>query len=102
VDDTLLGNPGLPYFTDPARLQATRIFDNMAAVCRAAGTTIDSVCQIREFYEDLRSFAAVRDEWTKHFPGAPPASTSVEVGAFLIAPGARILLDATAYVPPAG
>ncbi len=99
VDEKLLGNPELPYFTDAARLQTSRIFDNMSAICQAAGTTLENVCQIREFYEDIGSFAAARAEWASRFPTAAPASTSVEVGAPLIAPGARILLDATGYVP---
>jgi enamine deaminase RidA (YjgF/YER057c/UK114 family) len=99
IEPELLGNPEFPYFTDSTQLQADRIFDNMAALCEAAGTTLDEVCQIREFYEDLGSFRAVRDEWSTRFGNGAPASTTVEVGAPLIVPGCRLLLDATAYVP---
>ena len=98
IDEELLGNPELPYFSDPTRLQAGRILESMSALCEAAGTTLDNVCQVKEFYEDIGSFMAVRDEWSARFEGAPPASTSVEVGGPLIAPGCRLPLDAIGYV----
>ena len=95
----LLPNPELPFFADAARLQAGRMFDSMAAISEAAGTTLESLCQVKEFYEDLGSFAAVRDEWRARFGDSPPASTSVEVGAPLIAPGCQLLFDAIGHVP---
>jgi enamine deaminase RidA (YjgF/YER057c/UK114 family) len=98
LDDELLGNPELPYFSDPAGLQAARILDSMSALCEAAGTTLENLCQVKEFYEDLGSFRAVREEWGARFGDDAPASTSVEVGAPLIAPGCRLLLDAIGYV----
>jgi enamine deaminase RidA (YjgF/YER057c/UK114 family) len=95
----LLPDPELPFFADAARVQASRMFDSMAAVCEAAGTTLESLCQVKEFYEDLGSFAAVRDEWRTRFGDAPPASTSVELGAPLISPGCQLLMEAIAHVP---
>ncbi len=100
VPDDLLANPELPFCSSPARAQARSMFDSMSALCEVAGTTLDNLCQVKEFYENLEAFAAVRDEWAKRFTGAAPASTSVEVGGPLIAPGAQLLLDVIGYVPP--
>ena len=95
----LLGNPELPFFFDPAALQAGRILDNIGAICEAAGTTIQNVCQLKEFHRDLGSFAAAREEWRSHFGDAAPASTTVELGADLIVPGCALLMEAIAYAP---
>ncbi len=98
LEDELLGNPELPYFSDAAALQAARMLDNMSALCEAAGTTLENLCQVKEFHQDLGSFMVVRDIWGSRFGDAPPASTSVEVGAPLIAPGCALLLDAIGYI----
>jgi enamine deaminase RidA (YjgF/YER057c/UK114 family) len=94
-----LRNPELPFSADATRAQASRIFDNMTAICEAAGTTLQNVCQVREFYEDIGAFTGVREEWRTRFGDEPPASTSVEVGAPLIATGGELLIDATGHVP---
>jgi enamine deaminase RidA (YjgF/YER057c/UK114 family) len=102
VAEELLGHPELPFSQDVTRVQASRMLDGMEALCEAAGTSLENLCQVKEFYEDLGAFAAVREEWRARFGDAPPASTSVEVGAPLIAPGARLLMDAIGHVPSAG
>jgi enamine deaminase RidA (YjgF/YER057c/UK114 family) len=102
IAPAVLRNPELPFSADATRLQASRIFDNMTAICEAAGTTLQNLCQVREFYEDVGSFAGVREEWRTRFGDAPPASTSVEVGAPLIATGSELLVDAIGHVPAAG
>ena len=92
-------DPEVPYSREPARLQARKLFKNLAAICQAAGTTLDNLCQVKEFYQDLRSFAGVRDEWRHQFASEVPASTSVEVGGPLITPGCELLLEVCAFVP---
>ena len=99
VAPELLPHPELPFSVDGARVQAHAIFDSLSVLCEAAGTTIESLCQVKEFYEDLRAFPAVRQEWAERFGDSPPASTSVEVGAPLIAPDAALLMDAIGYAP---
>ena len=98
IDDGLLGNPELPYFSDPARLQAARLMDNMSAICEAAGTSVENLCQVKEFHVDLSSFMSVREEWASRFGDVPPATTSVEIGGPLIAPGCALQLDAIGYI----
>jgi enamine deaminase RidA (YjgF/YER057c/UK114 family) len=99
LEPALLDDVELPYFKNTAQTQIKAIFDSMESLAEAAGTSIDNLCQVREFFQDLRSFAPVRQEWKERFSTAPPASTSVEVGASLLVPGCELLLDATAYIP---
>jgi enamine deaminase RidA (YjgF/YER057c/UK114 family) len=94
-------DPEFPFFAQPAKLQMRYLLENMAAICKAGGTDLGNLCQVKEFHQDLSDFAAVRDEVRSNFPDTPPAFTSVEVGAPLIVPGCRLLLDAIGYVPPA-
>lgn len=101
LDESLLPHPELPFSVDSARLQVGRMFDSIASLCEAAGTNLRSLCQVKEFYQDLRAFSAVRAEWADRFGDEPPASTSVEVGGPLIAPGCGLLMDAIAYAPSA-
>ena len=103
VADELLGHPELPFCAghDPPSGEPD-VRQHGARSAEAAGTSLENLCQVKEFYEDLSSFAAVREEWRARFGDAPPASTSVEVGAPLIAPGARLLMDAIGHVPAAG
>jgi enamine deaminase RidA (YjgF/YER057c/UK114 family) len=102
VPGELIPNPDLPFFADAGQLQASRMFDSMAALCEAAGSRLENLCQVKEFYEDLSSFGAVRSEWKERFGDAPPASTSVELGAPLIAPDSKILMDVIGYAPSSG
>jgi enamine deaminase RidA (YjgF/YER057c/UK114 family) len=99
VEPALLPHPELPFSVDAARLQVARMFDSMGLLCEAAGTSLRSLCQIKEFYKDLRAFPAVRAEWADRFGDEPPASTSVEVGGPLIAPDCQLLMDAIGYAP---
>jgi enamine deaminase RidA (YjgF/YER057c/UK114 family) len=99
VEAGLLPHPELPFSVDTTRLQAARMFDSIGALCETAGTTVQSLCQVKEFYEDLRAFPSVRQEWPERFGDSPPASTSVEVGAPLIAPDAGLLMDVIGYAP---
>ncbi len=94
-----LPNPELPFFTASAKQQARRCLDNMSAISEASGTELANLCQLKEFYQDLNDFWAVREAIGERFSDAPPASTSVEVGAPLIVPGCRVLFDAIGYAP---
>jgi enamine deaminase RidA (YjgF/YER057c/UK114 family) len=101
LEQSLLSHPELPFSVDRARLQASRIFDSMSSLCEAAGSSLHSLCQVKEFYQDLSAFPAVRVEWAERFGDEPPASTSVEVGGPLIAPDCVLLMDAIGYAPSA-
>lgn len=101
VPEELLPDPELPYVRQRSKLQASYLLDNMASICEAAGTTLDNLCRCQMFFEDFGELASSVEEWAGHFTGDPPTANTVRLGGPLFAPGAHVLYDAIAYVPPA-
>lgn len=99
VPKKLLRRPEFPYYGQPPKLQMRYILDNVAAICQAAGTSLDQICRRQAFHSDFADFAASMEEWADHFPIDPPASTTIKVGAPLIVPHAHVLLDLIGYAP---
>jgi enamine deaminase RidA (YjgF/YER057c/UK114 family) len=91
--------PSFPYYGQPPKLQVRYMLKNVAAICEAAGTSLENICRRQAFHDDFTWFAPAIEEWHAHFPTDPPASTTLEVGGPLIVPGAHLLLDLVAYVP---
>jgi enamine deaminase RidA (YjgF/YER057c/UK114 family) len=92
ADGTLVGE------SDPLA-QARQVFGNLGRALHAAGATPAHVIRFGFFLVDLADLAEVRtarDEFLG--AGAPPASTLVQV-AGLVAPGARVEIDALAVIP---
>ena len=79
--------------------QAGYMLDNMAAICEAAGTSLENLCRCQMFFDDLADLPASVEEWASHFPTDPPVATPVRLGGPLIVPGAHVLYDAIAYIP---
>lgn len=72
--------------------QARQVFKNLAAVCTAAGASLDQVARVGIFLADLNDFAAVNAVMTQFFNQPYPARSTVEVSA--LPKGARIEVDA--------
>ncbi len=92
-------DPRYPYYGQPARAQMRYMLKNVAAICEAAGTSLDNVVRRACFHDDGQWFAESIDEWATHFPGLKPASTTMVLGGPFVVPGAHTLLDLIAYVP---
>lgn len=90
-----------PWHGQPARAQVDWILGNVSAICEAAGTSLENVCKRQCFHTDFAWFAESIEAWSRHFPGDPPASTTVELGGRLPVDGALLLLDLIAYCPGA-
>jgi enamine deaminase RidA (YjgF/YER057c/UK114 family) len=99
VPEALLPQEGFPYYRLPAKLQMDWILDNVAAICEAAGTSIDQVCRRKVFHDHFEGFPSSMEAWAARFPVDPPASVAIEVGGPLLVPGSRLFLDLIAYVP---
>jgi enamine deaminase RidA (YjgF/YER057c/UK114 family) len=72
---------------------------NVAAICEAAGTTLENVVRRACFHDVGARFAESMDEWAAHFPVRKPCSTTMMIGGPLVVPGADTLLDLIAYAP---
>jgi len=77
-----------------AAVQARRVFENIAAILAAAGTTMDRVVKKTIFLTDVNDFAAVNAVYAEFFTSSPARST-VQVAA-LPGGGAKLQVDAIA------
>ncbi|MBD8525013.1 RidA family protein [Pseudomarimonas arenosa] len=72
--------------------QTRRVFDNLRAVCEAAGGSLDAVARIGIFLTDLGNFAEVNAVMAEYFQAPYPARATVQVSA--LPKGAQVEVDA--------
>jgi reactive intermediate/imine deaminase len=72
--------------------QTRRVFDNLQAVCRAAGGSLDDVMRIGIYLVDLGDFAAVNAVMAEYFAAPYPARSTIQVSA--LPRGAQVEVDA--------
>jgi 2-iminobutanoate/2-iminopropanoate deaminase len=75
--------------------QTERVIQNLDAVLRAAGTSLDRVVRTTVYVTDLALFGRVNEVYARFFAGDPaPARATVQVAALPL--GAQIEIDAIA------
>ncbi|CAA9323977.1 MAG: RidA/YER057c/UK114 superfamily protein [uncultured Lysobacter sp.] len=62
-----------------ASVQARRAFDNLRAVCEAAGGSLGQIVRLGLYLTDLGEFAAVNAVMAEYFQAPFPARSTVEV-----------------------
>ena len=72
--------------------QARRAFDNMRAVCEAAGATLDDVVRLGLYLTDLDQFARVNAVMSDYFSAPYPARSTIGVAS--LPRGAQFEVDA--------
>ncbi len=73
--------------------QARRCLENLAAVCEAAGTSLDQAVRCTVYLTDIGDFARVNEVYAQFFEGDdPPARVAVGVAA--LPKGADVEIDA--------
>ena len=72
--------------------QARRSFDNLRAVCQAAGGSLDDVARVGLYLTDLSQFAVVNTVMAEYFNEPYPARSTIEVSA--LPKGAQFEVDA--------
>ena len=73
-------------------VQARRAFDNLRAVCEAAGGSLDDVVRVGIYLMDLEDFAAVNAVMAEAFTAPYPARSTIQVSG--LPRGARVEVDA--------
>ena len=73
-------------------VQAHRVFDNLAAVCEAAGGSLAQVARIGIYLTDLGHFAAVNAVMQQYFAAPFPARSTIGVAS--LPRGAQVEVDA--------
>lgn len=72
--------------------QTRRVFENIKAVCAAAGGSLDDVARIGIYLIDLGDFAAVNAVMAEYFSAPYPARSTIQVSALPRA--AQVEIDA--------
>lgn len=79
--------------------QTERVLENVGAVLREAGAGFDHVVKVTVYVRRIADRAAINEVRRRFFGDHRPASTLVEVSAFVI-PDALVEIDAVAHVGP--
>jgi 2-iminobutanoate/2-iminopropanoate deaminase len=61
------------------REQTERVLENVKGILEAAGVNLHHVVKTTVFLKDMNDFAAMNEEYAKHFTAAPPARSTVQV-----------------------
>ena len=72
--------------------QSRRVFDNLSAVCAAAGGSLDQVVRVGIYLMDLGDFAEVNAVMADYFTAPYPARSTIQVSG--LPRGARVEVDA--------
>ena len=82
---------------DDVAAQAERVLENIGAALRAEGAGFEQVVKVNVFVRRIADRAAINTVRRRFFGESRPASTLVEVSAFVI-PDALVEIDAVAYL----
>lgn len=77
--------------------QTHQVFKNLAAVCDAAGGSLNDMVKVNIFLTDLSQFASVNEIMSQYFAEPYPARAAVQVSA--LPRGAQIEIDGVMEVP---
>jgi 2-iminobutanoate/2-iminopropanoate deaminase len=59
--------------------QTERVLKNLAAILKAAGSSLDQVVKAGVFLKNMSDFAAMNEVYGRYFTSTPPARSTVEV-----------------------
>ena len=76
--------------------QIRRVFDNLSAVAKAAGGTLNDVAKLNIFLTDLNHFALVNEIMAQYFDQPYPARAAIGVAA--LPKGAVVEMDAVMHL----
>jgi 2-iminobutanoate/2-iminopropanoate deaminase len=77
---------------ETAAEQARRCLENLSAVCREGGTSLQRAARVTVYMTDLSAFAEVNEVYASFFGEEPPARVAVEVAG--LPRGAQVEIDA--------
>lgn len=76
--------------------QTERVFKNLEAVLRAAGSSLDKIVKTTVFLADMKDFTEMNEVYAKFFADAPPARATVAAAG--LPRDARVEIEAVALV----
>ena len=103
VDNTVYLSGQIPLDPESMELvggdisaQIRRVFDNLSAVCQAAGSDLNSIVKLNIFLTDLTHFPTVNEIMSEYFAEPYPARAAIGVAA--LPKGAEVEMDAVMVV----
>jgi reactive intermediate/imine deaminase len=103
VDHTVYLSGQIPLVPDTMEMvegdiaaQIRRVFDNLQAVCRAAGGDLKDIVKLNVFLTDLGDFPVVNEVMADYFAEPYPARAAIGVAA--LPKGAGVEMDAIMIV----
>jgi len=104
VDNTVYLSGQIPLVPETMELvdgdmstQIHRVFDNLQAVCQAAGGELNDIVKLNVFLIDLNHFPLVNEVMASYFNEPYPARAAVGVAA--LPKGAEVEMDAVLVLP---
>lgn len=79
------------------RAQAVQVFDNLSAVCEAAGGALQDMVKVQIYLTDLGNFPIVNEVMAEYFSAPYPARAAIGVKA--LPKGAQIEIDGVMELP---
>ena len=76
--------------------ETRRVFDNLRAVCEAAGGSLEHVARVGIYVMDLADFAQVNAVMAEYFQAPYPARSTIQVAG--LPRGARVEVDAVMHL----
>lgn len=76
--------------------ETRRVFDNLRAVCEAAGGSLEHVVRVGIYVMDLADFAQVNAVMAEYFKAPYPARSTIQVAG--LPRGARVEVDAVMHL----
>lgn len=89
-------DPVTMNMADGIDAQIRQVFDNLEAVAKAAGATLDNAAKVNVYLTDLGNFAKVNEAMTRYFNQPFPACAAVGVAA--LPRGAMVEVDAVLVI----
>jgi len=87
-------NPETKKMNDDVRAQTEQSMNNIKAILKEAGSSMENVIRCGIFVTDLADFAIVNEMYASFFEGDYPARATVQVAALPL--GAKVEIDAIA------
>lgn len=99
VDNTVYLSGQIPLIPESMELvtgdingQIRRVFDNLGAVCQAAGGSLNDIAKLNIFLTDLSHFPTVNEIMSEYFAEPYPARAAIGVAS--LPKGAEVEMDA--------
>ena len=89
-------DPKTMQLVDGFEAQVRRVFDNLRAVCRAAGGDFDRVVRVTVYLTDLANFAQVNEVMATYFSEPYPARAAIGVAS--LPRGSLVEIDAVMFM----